>query len=119
MLITLSYQRATGRKPHYFVARQLSWASKVQSRSSRSRSALMAFENLARLELGMEGHRLFDIRRWGNGEQIMNDYIVNEARTIPTIAGKFQPYTSKHDVLPIPLTAIDLSQNVLEQNAGW
>ena len=28
-----------------------------------------------RLELGMEGHRLFDIRRWGVAESVMNAYL--------------------------------------------
>jgi len=72
-----------------------------------------------RLELGMEGHRLFDLRRWGNAETIMNNYIANEARTINRIADKFAPYSSKHDLLPIPITAIDISAGVLTQNPGW
>lgn len=81
--------------------------------------AIRAIRHERRLELGMEGHRLFDLRRWGNAEQIMNAYIANEARTIPSIATKFLPYSSKHDLLPIPLTAIDLSQGILSQNTGW
>lgn len=72
-----------------------------------------------RLELAMEGHRLFDIRRWGNGIDIMNDYFMNEARTIPNFGNKVGTYESKHDLLPIPLTAIDLSGGVLKQNPGF
>lgn len=82
-------------------------------------TAIKAVRHERRLELGMEGHRLFDIRRYGNAAEIMNAYITNEARTIPTIATKFMPYTAKHDLLPIPITAIDLSQGVLTQNPGW
>jgi len=81
--------------------------------------AIKAVRHERRLELGMEGHRLFDLRRWGNSEAIMNAYIMNETRTIPTLAGKFAPYSAKHDLLPIPITAIDLSGGVLEQNPGW
>ncbi len=72
-----------------------------------------------RLELGMEGHRLFDIRRWGNGVDIMNAYFVNEARVITPFAGKARPYQPKFDVMPIPLSAIDLSGGILQQNPGF
>ena len=67
----------------------------------------------------MEGHRLFDIRRWGNGVDIMNAYFTNEGRTITSFAGKAAAYQSKHDVLPIPVSAIDLSGNILTQNPGF
>ena len=72
-----------------------------------------------RLELGMEGHRLFDIRRWGNGVQIMNDYFANEARTITSFNGDPRPYEEKHNIFPIPQEAIDLSGNILQQNPGF
>ena len=72
-----------------------------------------------RVELGMEGHRLFDLRRWGNAEQVMNDYFANESRTISNIADKVSPYEAKHNLLPIPLSAIDLSGNILTQNSGY
>jgi hypothetical protein len=69
-----------------------------------------------RLELAMEGHRFFDLVRWGDAEAVINAYAVNEARTIPT----FTPNTfeSKHNRLPIPLNAIDLSGGILQQNPG-
>lgn len=70
-----------------------------------------------RLELGMEGHRLFDLRRWGVATQVMNDYFANEARVITSFSSN--PYTSTYDVFPIPLGAIDLSGGILTQNAGY
>ncbi len=82
-------------------------------------TAIKAIRHERRLELGMEGHRLFDLRRWGNAETIMNAYITNEGRTIPGVAEDFKPYTAKHDLLPIPITAIDISAGVLKQNPGW
>jgi len=72
-----------------------------------------------RLELAMEGHRLFDLRRWGNAETIMNAYFVNESRVIIPFAGKSKPYQAKFNLLPIPLTAIDLSGGILQQNPGF
>ncbi|MFP2996076.1 RagB/SusD family nutrient uptake outer membrane protein [Spongiivirga sp. MCCC 1A20706] len=72
-----------------------------------------------RLELAMEGHRLFDLRRWGNGVDVMNTYFTNEGRVITSFAGKPNAYEAKHDMLPIPINAIDLSGGVLNQNTGF
>ena len=72
-----------------------------------------------RLELGMEGHRLFDLRRWGNFVNVMNAYIANEARTIANYGTKSQAAQSKHMMLPIPLNAIDTSEGNLSQNPGF
>ena len=72
-----------------------------------------------RLEFGMEGGRLFDLRRWGNSVTVLNEYVANETRTITNFGPKVLPVTSTNDLLPIPLTAIDLSGNVLTQNPGY
>jgi len=72
-----------------------------------------------RLELGMEGHRLFDLRRWGTFVDVMNEYIANEARTITNYGQKSQAAQSKHLRLPIPLNAIDTSEGNLSQNPGF
>ncbi len=72
-----------------------------------------------RVELGMEGHRLYDLRRWGNAKQVLTDYFSNEARTITNFGEKVSPYEDKHDLFPIPLEAIDLSGGVLTQNPGY
>ena len=81
--------------------------------------AIKAVRFERRLELGMEGQRLFDIRRWGNGVQVMNDYITNEARTITPFGTAAKSYQEKHNLCPIPLNAIDLSGNILIQNPGY
>ena len=72
-----------------------------------------------RVELGMEGHRMFDLRRWGVAKEVMNTYFDNEARTIPNFGEKVNPFEDKHNLYPIPLTAIDLSGNALSQNPGF
>ena len=72
-----------------------------------------------RLELGMEGHRLFDLRRWGNFVDVMNAYIANEARTIANYGSKSQAPQSKHMMLPIPLEIILQSDGNLNQNPGY
>ncbi len=71
-----------------------------------------------RLELGMEGHRYFDLVRWGILEETMNTYFPNEERTIPGIDLGLE-VLPKHNVFPIPLEAIDLSNGVLIQNPEW
>lgn len=72
-----------------------------------------------RLELGMEGQRLFDLRRWGVKVEVMNEYFDNEARTIPNIASKRSTVQNKHVLLPIPQLAIDQSGGALTQNPGY
>ncbi|MEP2279394.1 RagB/SusD family nutrient uptake outer membrane protein [Maribacter sp.] len=72
-----------------------------------------------RLELAMEGHRLFDLRRWGIATEVLNEYVENESRIITAMQGTVSPYTSTFDVLPIPINAIDLSGAVLQQNPGY
>ena len=71
-----------------------------------------------RLELAMEGHRYFDLTRWGILEETINTYFPNEERTIPGIDLGIQALP-KHNVFPIPLEAIDLSNGVLTQNPEW
>ena len=72
-----------------------------------------------RLELGMEGHRLFDLRRWDIAEQVMTDYFANETRTITNFGPKASAYQGIYDIFPIPLSAIDLSGGALTQNPGY
>ena len=72
-----------------------------------------------RLELAMEGHRLFDLRRWGVTVDVLNTYVQNEARTIDNFGIKAGTYMANMDLLPIPLAAIDLSGGVLTQNPGF
>lgn len=59
-----------------------------------------------RSELAMEQHRWFDLLRWGRAEQVMKAVGKN------FIAGK-------HELLPIPLTEIDLTGGKIRQNPGY
>ncbi|MDF4222917.1 MULTISPECIES: RagB/SusD family nutrient uptake outer membrane protein [Maribacter] len=81
--------------------------------------ARKAVRHERRLELGMEGHRLFDLYRWGNGVEVINEYISNESRTIANFGTKANAFEAKNEVLPIPLSAIDLSGGILQQNPGY
>jgi hypothetical protein len=75
-----------------------------------------------RLELAMEGHRFFDLRRWGIAEQVINDYLAVESqrRSFLTAA---TPYSARYNLFPIPPIQIELSEvegeSRLQQNTGW
>ncbi len=107
----MTYVVTPGVSPNYSIEPYPSFSSKEM--------AIKAVRMERRLELAMEGHRLFDIRRWGNGVDIMNEYFKNEARVITSFAGKPNAYEPKHDLLPIPIGAIDLSGDILKQNPGY
>lgn len=75
-----------------------------------------------RLELAMEGHRFFDLKRWGIAEQVLNDYLAVERTRRQYLAGA-SAVSDRHNLYPIPPIEIELSrvadENRLQQNAGW
>ncbi|MEM8523441.1 MAG: RagB/SusD family nutrient uptake outer membrane protein [Bacteroidota bacterium] len=75
-----------------------------------------------RLELAMEGHRFFNLRRWGIAEQVLNDYIDVEKNRRNYLTGAAR-YEGRHQLYPIPIVQIELSQidgkDRLVQNPGW
>lgn len=66
-----------------------------------------AIRHERRIELAMEHERFFDIVRWGIAQQALH------------AAGKTNFRTGRDELLPIPQTQIDLSNNVLKQNPGY
>lgn len=75
-----------------------------------------------RLELAMEGHRLYDLRRWDTADDVLNSYISVEKTRRPRLANAV-PFTDRHKWYPIPAVQIDLSkvngEPMLTQNPGW
>jgi starch-binding outer membrane protein, SusD/RagB family len=71
-----------------------------------------------RLELALEGHRVFDLRRWGNYAEVMAGYVARESKLV-SIVNQTQAVAAKHDAFPIPSTEIAKSNGVLKQNAGF
>ena len=96
--------------PTYVIDPYTSFASADYARKA------VRFER--RLELGMEVHRLFDLRRWGNSASVMNTYFAKEAEVVTSFA-RGQSYQGKHDLFPIPIVAIDQSLGVITQNSGY
>lgn len=91
----------------------------IQGEDTRQVEAIQAVRSEKKLETAMVGQRMFDPRRWGNAKEVMNAYFENDARTISNFAQKVNPYEDKHNMLPIPQQAIDLSGGVLDQNPGY
>jgi starch-binding outer membrane protein, SusD/RagB family len=74
-----------------------------------------------KLELGMEGHRFFDLVRWGTAEVEINKYLKYDgaAGRLPNTLGG-ATYQAKHALLPIPQGQIDLTgSDILKQNPGY
>jgi hypothetical protein len=75
-----------------------------------------------RVELAMEGHRFFDLRRWGTYQQVLNAYTQVERSRLPKI-GNAASLEGRHQWYAIPEIQIQLSrvdgEETLVQNPGW
>lgn len=75
-----------------------------------------------RLELALEGHRFFDLKRWGVAQEVLNAYfdVEKTKRTYMTATTGYEP---RHDLFPIPSAQVELSKKdgvaQLVQNTGW
>jgi hypothetical protein len=82
-----------------------------------------------RLELATEGHRLFDLRRWGVLKETIDAYRAYEKTVTNVVGGTTVRIAdldiataideSKHYWFPLPSTEIDKSQGNLKQNTGF
>jgi starch-binding outer membrane protein, SusD/RagB family len=85
-------------------------------------AARTAVRNERRLELAMEGHRFFDLRRWGIAEQALNAYLAAEKPRRLYLGGA-ESFAARHRYYPIPAIQIELSkvgaESRLKQNPGW
>jgi hypothetical protein len=70
-----------------------------------------------RLELALEGHRFFDLVRWGIASTYINSYLQTEQNYIQHLQGvTFKPNHSEY----FPIPQVEITQNPsLKQNAGY
>ena len=84
-------------------------------------TALRAIQYERRLELAQEGHRFFDLRRWGM-DSVITNYVATEKRR-RTFFLAAAPFGPQYHLYPIPQIEIDLSRVsgacTLTQNPGW
>ena len=65
----------------------------------------------------MEGHRWFDLVRWGIASDVLNDYLGYEKQYLTKYSTSV--YNSKWVTLPIPYNEIIKMDGVLVQNENW
>jgi starch-binding outer membrane protein, SusD/RagB family len=83
-----------------------------------------AIKHERRVELAFEDHRYWDLRRWGDAEEVLSQPIMgvvigsdNITPSVVKVADRvFEPRMNFH---PIPENAIVRSGGVLTQNPGW
>ncbi|RYU95391.1 RagB/SusD family nutrient uptake outer membrane protein [Emticicia agri] len=91
------------------------WTDKTVARDA------VRFERF--LELAMEGHRFYDLVRWGVADVVINEFIKRESVARTSIAGVVFK-KGKDEYLPIPEFAINQSKTSdgkqgLKQNPGY
>ena len=74
-----------------------------------------AIRHERRVELAMEGHRWFDICRWGIAKDVMDAYKAGESEEARSHMGTFT--AGKHELMPIPQKEKDLGN--LTQNPNY
>ena len=73
-----------------------------------------------KLELSGEGHRFFDLVRWGIAADELNAYLEYESKFLGTKFGGAKFTGGKNEYYPLPQTQIDIQgSDVLKQNPGY
>jgi hypothetical protein len=109
------FVQTTGNQPNYKMGTYTDpWTDKVAARA--------AVRNETRLELAMEGHRFFDLVRWGIADQVINAYLAVEQTKRTYLKGA--AFTKgKHEYFAIPQPEILNSSKdgvaTLKQNPGY
>ena len=101
--------------PNYEIALYQDLGSQQQARN------IVRFER--KLELALEGHRFFDLVRWGVAENTINTFMDFEGPMFPSSYLNEGRFSGRNELFPIPQRQIDLSvvdgQARLSQNPGY
>lgn len=90
---------------------------------SSKEQAMMAIMEERKLELAMEGHRKFDLVRWGVADVVLNNYVTFERTYVPKFVNA-QFTKGQDEYMPVPERVIATSRLAngtfnLKQNAGY
>ncbi len=72
----------------------------------------------SRLEFATEGHRFFDLRRWGIDNEVLNNYIEADVQFRTFLQGAAYDQ-NQDDYFPLPQTQLDLQPDVLAQDPAY
>ncbi|GAB4492933.1 MAG: RagB/SusD family nutrient uptake outer membrane protein [Saprospiraceae bacterium] len=73
-----------------------------------------------KLELSGEGHRFYDLVRWGIADEVLDAYLAFEGARLTTALGGATFTPNQDELYPIPQTQIDIQgTDVLKQNPGY
>lgn len=88
------------------------WTDKAAARTA------VQFER--KIELSGEGHRFYDLVRWGIAANAINAYLAYETKFLAGTLGGAKFTAGKHELLPIPQDQIDIiGADILKQNPGY
>jgi hypothetical protein len=87
---------------------------------SNKADATKAVRMERKLELSGEGHRFFDLVRWGVAASEINAYLAYDSKFLVSALGGAKFTAGKNEYFPIPQTQIDIQgASVLSQNPGY
>lgn len=96
------------------IRKRVKLADLPSSKTNGQEVLLEAILHERRLELALEGQRLFDLIRFGKLEETMNNINSRDEGRLP----QARPFVPEHRLMPIPQTALDQNTNLL-QNPGY
>jgi hypothetical protein len=102
----------TGVDANYIIELYPSFASQDEARA--------ALRMERKLELSGEGHRKYDLVRWGIAASVLNAYLANENGILQSPFANASFTENNDEYLPIPQSEIDLQgSDILKQNPGY
>ena len=101
--------------PNYSVPLQCVGQNGMKQLQDNADDLMLAIQHERRVELALEGHRWFDLKRWGMLDKVMNYYEQTAPKQISVMMAPF--VKGKNEIFPIPQQEIDL--NPMAQNPGY